>query len=76
MKLKIPILNFDELFTKFFNKVGSKKNISLSEANFLRVYDFGFGWLERSAALFSALILMTNMIEEDWKIIIQSFWGP
>ena len=39
--------------------------ISLSKANFLGVYDFGFGWLERSAALFSVLILMTIMIQED-----------
>ena len=36
------------------------------------MYDFGFGWLEWSAALFSVLILMTIMIQKDWIIIFQS----
>ena len=53
-------------------EIGS--TFSLSEANFLGAYDFGFGWLEWSAAVFSVLILMTIMIQEDWKIIFLSFW--
>ena len=46
--------------------------LSLSKANFLRVYDFGFGWLEWSADLFSVLILMNIMIQKAHSVIKRS----